>query len=192
MNNVKTPDTLKIQSMIAINFISSKDSDKEDVTHSKNRQSSWSWELFQSLFSRYQVGLETSMKGSDFLFDCVHYYTTDFKRGLSYIDSADWMKNKIAAINLVRKKDFISFQYAVTVTLNHEQIKKDVQRITKIKHFTDKRMWEGTNYKSEEDDQKKIEKNIQLLLMFCLLKTRTYILFTFKSKTQSTKSKLSF
>ena len=26
-------------------------------------------ELFDSLFSRYQFGLETSMKGSDFIFD---------------------------------------------------------------------------------------------------------------------------
>ena len=33
-------------------------------------------ELFQSLLSRYQIGLETSMKGSDFVFDCVNllYY----------------------------------------------------------------------------------------------------------------------
>ena len=28
-------------------------------------------ELFQSLLSRYQIGLETSMKGSEFVFDCV-------------------------------------------------------------------------------------------------------------------------
>ena len=29
-------------------------------------------EIFQSLRSIYQVGLETSMRGSDFIFDCVH------------------------------------------------------------------------------------------------------------------------
>ena len=29
-------------------------------------------ELFQSLLFRYQVRLETSMGGSDFIFDCVH------------------------------------------------------------------------------------------------------------------------
>ena len=29
-------------------------------------------ELFQSPLSKYQVGLETSMKTSDFIFDCVH------------------------------------------------------------------------------------------------------------------------
>ena len=28
-------------------------------------------ELFQLILSRYQIGLETSMKGSDFIFDCV-------------------------------------------------------------------------------------------------------------------------
>ena len=29
-------------------------------------------ELFQSLVSRFQIGLEISMRGSDFIFDCVH------------------------------------------------------------------------------------------------------------------------
>ena len=28
-------------------------------------------ELFKSLLSRYQIGLDTSIKGSDFIFDCV-------------------------------------------------------------------------------------------------------------------------
>ena len=33
-------------------------------------------ELFESLISRYQIGLETSMRGSDFIFDSVQrlYY----------------------------------------------------------------------------------------------------------------------
>ena len=43
-------------------------------------------EFFQSLLSRYQIRLEISMKGSDFIFDCVHlfYYKRhkiSFKRG---------------------------------------------------------------------------------------------------------------
>ena len=28
--------------------------------------------LLESLFSSYQIGLETSMRGSDFIFDCVN------------------------------------------------------------------------------------------------------------------------
>ena len=54
--------------------------------------------LFDSLKNRYQNNLE-SMKGSAFVFDCVHllYYKcheTNSNRGGSYIDSLDWMKNK--------------------------------------------------------------------------------------------------
>ena len=29
-------------------------------------------EYFLSLFNRYEIGLETPMRGSDFILDCVH------------------------------------------------------------------------------------------------------------------------
>ena len=81
MNNLKTSDTWKIQLTIAINFISSKNNDEERVIYSKNhniemmisdRAEEVIEEIFQSLRSIYQVGFETSMRGSDFIFDCVH------------------------------------------------------------------------------------------------------------------------
>ena len=43
--------------------------------------------------------------------------------------------------------------------LNHEVIKKDPQRITKIKPFINKYNWEGINIPSEKDDWEKFEKN---------------------------------
>ena len=43
--------------------------------------------------------------------------------------------------------------------LNHKEIKKDLQRITKIKPFTNKYNWVGINFSSEKDDWKKIKKN---------------------------------
>ena len=43
--------------------------------------------------------------------------------------------------------------------LNLEEIKKDTQRIIKIKSFTNKYNWERMNYQSEVDDWKKLEKN---------------------------------
>ena len=46
--------------------------------------------LFQSLLSRYQIGLETSMKDSDFIFDCIHLLLNP-NRGGSYIDSPYWI-----------------------------------------------------------------------------------------------------
>ena len=54
---------------------------------------------FKPLRSIYQVNLETSMKGSDFIFDSVQilYYKchkVNFSRGGSYIDSPDWVKKK--------------------------------------------------------------------------------------------------
>ena len=60
---------------IAINFISSKYVDEELVMHSKSDNTEFMPydnanevvnELFKSLLSRYQIGLETSMRGSDF------------------------------------------------------------------------------------------------------------------------------
>ena len=78
------------------------------------------------------------MKGSESVFNCVHllhckYHKITFKRGGSYIDSPDWMKNKKVAINPINEKDHKCFQQATAVALNHEEIRKDPKRITKIK-----------------------------------------------------------
>ena len=59
-----------------------------------------------------------------------------------------WIKNKKAKINPINKKETKRFQYLITVTLNHEETEKDLQRIRNIKAFTDKYNWEGKNYPS--------------------------------------------
>ena len=65
---------------LASNFISFKDTDEEHVMHSKSDNIEVTTydnanevikEIFESLLSRYQIGLETSMKGSDFIFDLI-------------------------------------------------------------------------------------------------------------------------
>ena len=75
--NLQKYDTWKIQLTIAINFIFSKGVDEERVMHLKSdnielilydNASEVVNEFFESLFSRYQICLETSMKGSDFIF----------------------------------------------------------------------------------------------------------------------------
>ena len=70
-------------------------------------------------------------------------------------------KTKKTTINPINKKDKY-FQYAVKVALNYEEIKKDLQKITKIKPFINKYNWDGINFPSE-DYWKKIE---EILLMF--------------------------
>ena len=56
-------------------------------------------ELFDLLLSKHQIGLETQMRGSDFILDCVSllYYKChkiNFKLGGSHIDSPDYKKRK--------------------------------------------------------------------------------------------------
>ena len=85
-------------------------------------------ELFDSLEKRYQNKL-VLIKGSEFVFDHVHllYYKChkiNLNCGGSNIDSPDRIKNEKATINPINKKDSKCFQYTVTVSLNHEEIKK--------------------------------------------------------------------
>ena len=85
-------------------------------------------ELYKSFLQKHQEGLEESMRGSEFIFDHVDalYYDlnkTSLSRGGSYIDSPKWLKNKKATIN-PKNDDDKCFQYALTVALNYEQIKK--------------------------------------------------------------------
>ena len=67
-------------------------------------------------------------------------------------------KNKNATINPINKKDNNCFQYTVTVALNQEEIKKDSQKITKIKSFINKYSWGEKNFLLEK------EKNLRKII----------------------------
>ena len=101
------------------------------------------------------------MKGIKFLFDYVHlcykYRKINSNHVGSCIDSPLWIKNKKATINPINKKDSKRFQYAVTVALNHDKIRKHSGRI-KIKTFQKQIYFNIIYFPSEKDDQKKIEK----------------------------------
>ena len=81
----------------------------------------------------------------------------DPNRGGSYTDFTDWEKK--GTINPINRNDNKLIQYAVTIALNHEEIKKDPQRIIKIKAFFNKYKWQGINYPSEKNNLEKIRKN---------------------------------
>ena len=88
---------------------------------------------------RYQERLGESIKRSDFIPDSVdslyQLQKTSLKRTRSsYIDFPKWLKSKKATIN-PKNSDNNCFQYALTVALNYQSIKKDLQRISKIKPF---------------------------------------------------------
>ena len=104
-------------------------------------------------------------------------------KGGSYIDSPKWLKNKKATIN-PKNNDDKYFQYAITVTLNHKQIKKDPQRITKIKPFIDQYNWKEINFPSNKKDWNEFEKNNKTIALNIL-----YIPHNPKEITHTYKSK---
>ena len=138
-----------------INFISSKDFNETPTMHTRSdnvkiimssETDEIFKEIFESLSQRYQKGLEESMRGSEFVFDSVnslHYklHKISLNRGRPYIGSPKWLKNRKATIN-PKNNDDKCFQYGLNAAVNHEQIKKDPQRITKIKPFIDQYNWE--------------------------------------------------
>ena len=52
-----------------------------------------------------------------------------FKRGGSYIESPDWIKNKKSTITL-QNKDEKYFQYAGTTVLNYKEIESHPERVS--------------------------------------------------------------
>ena len=96
------------------------------------------------------------MRGSEFVFDntdSLYYklHEISLNRGGSYIDSPKWLKKKKATINPKNNGDKC-FQYAVTVALNHEQIKSHPERISNIKPFIDQNNWKEINLPSQKED----------------------------------------
>ena len=179
----KTSSEWKIQLTMAINFISSKDSDETRTMHTKSNNveimidsetNEIIKDLFESFLQKYQERLEESMRGSEFIYDSVDVLNydlnkTSLSRGGSYIDSPKWLKNKKAAITPQNKKDGRCFQYAVTVALNHEQIKDHPERISRIKPFIDQYDWKEMDWIFHH--RTKTGKNVsqainQLLLIF--------------------------
>ena len=165
-------DTWKFQLTIAINLIYSKDVDEECLILSKYNNIEFMPhdnanevvnDLFESLLSRYQIDLEKLIRkvilfSIQFTFHIKSLTKISFKCKGSYIHSPDWIKNKNPTTNS-NNTDDKCFQYAVIVALNHEELKRDPQRISKNKPFINKYKWNGYKISVKNDDWKTFEKN---------------------------------
>ena len=94
------------------------------------------------------------MRGSEFIFDSVnlsyyHLQKISSKKGRSNLDSPKWLKNKKATIN-PKNNNNNCFQYVLTVALNYHNIRKDPQRISKIKPFINQYDWKEIDFPSEK------------------------------------------
>ena len=172
INNYKTRRESKIQLIMQINFVSFKDSKETRTMYTKSRNTEIMMgkktdgiieELRKSLLKNYKKDLKKPMRESEFVPDSIdllyyHLQKIGLKRGGSYIDSPEWLKNKKATIN-TENNDDNCFQYALTVALNHQNIVKNPQIITKIKSFIDRYNWKETDFASHSKVWKKFEQN---------------------------------
>ena len=148
-------------------------------------------QLFESLLKKYEENLQNKMRGSEFEFDGLNFLYYDFNktsinRGGSSIDSPKWLKDKKSTINS-KNNDDKCFQYAVILALNLDTIKKDPQRVSKIKPFIEKYNLENIDFPSTSKDWKKFECNneVALNILYVLYNTKK-INIAYKSKNNLT------
>ena len=149
INYYKNKGEWKLQLIAEINFISLKPgSDEMCIMHIRSNNEEFMngddtdeiiKGLFESFLQNYEEDLQNKMRGSDSEFDGVNFLYYDFNkislnRGGSYIHSPKWLKDKKSTINPINN-DHKFFQYAVTLALNLDKIRKNPQRISKIKPF---------------------------------------------------------
>ena len=135
--------------------------------------------VFLYLFLEYVKKIQNQNERKQFIFESVDllYYILhkiSLNRGGSYIDSPNWIKTKKATIN-PKTKDNECFKYAIIAALNHENIGKDPQRISKLKPFINNYNWKDIEFPSNAKDYKKFEKNnntIALNILYAPFNTR--------------------
>ena len=76
----------------------------------------------------------------------------------TFVESPEWIKNQKCPIN-PQNKDNKCFQYSITISLSHKEIKNNPERVSKIKSFINNLNWENINFPSEEQYYKTFEMN---------------------------------
>ena len=104
------------------------------------------------------------MRGCNFYFDSVDllYYqlqkTSLSRKGSSYIDSPERLKNKKATIN-PKNNDDNCFQYAFTAVLNCQYIESHPEKVSYLKPFIHQYHWKEIDFPAHSKDWKKFELN---------------------------------
>ena len=178
INYYKNKGKWKLKLTAEISFVSLKPgSDETRVMHTRSNNEeimngSGTDEIiegpFESFLQKYEENLQEKMKGSGFEFDAVDFFYYDFNkislnRGVSYIDSPKWIKNKKSTIN-PKNNDHKCFQYAVTLALNLDKINSHPERISKIKPFIEQYNWKEVDFPATSKDWKKSESNYETAL----------------------------
>ena len=115
-------------------------------------------QLLASLYEKYEYDLLISREGSNFVFESVeesimHFHKIDLRRGSSYIESPEWLKHKKATIDPQNKNNIYCFMYAIAISLFHEALGKNPDRISKkLIECTNPFNWHEIEYPASYDD----------------------------------------
>ena len=144
---------------MSVKFIASNDtreirtvyvwSDNEEI-----RSGNDTYDIVKSLINSFLTNYKTEevilRNGSNFIFESVDFLTysihkTSMIRGKSYIKSPEWILNTRATIN-PKSNDGKCFQYAITVSLNHQKTENHPEIISNIKPFINQYKWKNINF----------------------------------------------
>ena len=169
----KNISSQKIQLVIAVNLIHLTKSDritfyvtsKNIVTNPSHKTEEILYELYDSLLKSFDEKLMICRrKNSSYVSESIegldiHFHKIDLRRGSSYIPSPEWLKAKKAVINAKNKKDNYCFAYATTIAIYHNEIGRDLDRISKrLLDWIEKIDWNGIDFPASASDYKKFKK----------------------------------
>ena len=121
-------------------------------------------DLIQRMLAYIETQVENPRKpGSGFTLDKIMHLFINFHRrvltrGGSYIELPKWIKSKKAVINPQKKYEEY-FKWAVIAALHHEEIKKDHQRMSRLRPYEKQYNWKGLEFPVSVKKIDKFEKN---------------------------------
>ena len=122
-------------------------------------------EILEQMFGYIKTGIENpALPKSGFTLDSIMHLDISFHelqltRGSSYITLPKWLASKKAVLNPRNEEDEECFKWAVIAALHHEDIQKDLQRISKLEPYSDLYNWEGLELPCDSQQIDKFEKN---------------------------------
>ena len=89
----------------------------------------------------------------------IHFNKIDLRRGVAYIESPKWLKDKKATINRKNTKNVYCFMYAATIALYHDQSGSNSERISqKLGIYIHSFNWHDIDFPASYEDYALFEK----------------------------------
>ena len=120
--------------------------------------------LLASLHKKFDDDLVLSRESSSFVYESVeecniHFHKIDLRRGASFIDTPEWLKNEKATINPQNTNNAYCFMYAIAIALFHEVLGNNPGRISKkLIEYVNAFNWHDIAFPATYDDYVLFEK----------------------------------